>query len=1084
MKDKRIVTLRVLLALFLTLFILIPVSAGSSNAISTSTDSYAVYAPFQRKTFYANGRYWVFWFTGSSIAYSTSTDGASWATYSIRSASNGYDFSVWFDGTYLHYAYAHSSSLYYRRGLPNSDGTITWSAAEQTVSTSYNSASYPFVSTDTNGYPWIAYTDYYGGSYSGFVVKSKFNNGTWSTDSGFPYQPVGAWTANPFWCSIIPLTGGKMLWLGGYYNYRIYAAAWSGSAWGSTVNNGVDMKDRFYSAVAEGDYAHIVFLKATSYDIVYMKYDYSSNSFTGQTTLVSGASSSSAPVISIDSSNNLYVFAATKTTNAPSGWTANHVYFKKYSGSWGSWVDWLNEESDTLYSASEISCSYERLSGKIGFTLLTKTSSPFNVKFAIYGLPPNAPTLNNPAANARLNPSGAVSFTWTHNDPESEPQYAFRLQIGNSDFSTIYLDTDKWVSSIQGVDSYLPSNVGLYYWRVKTWDSENNEGAWSAGRPIIADRLIVSFKGVDDDRRDINTQGEIRFRLRSECDGTPVTTGSVYINGTLASWDSSNSWWKTTYTLNTVGKRNFIVTSATWGSVTALNPGVATNATSIIWDRLVVSYKSVDDDRRDVNTQGKVMFRLRSEYDNSPVQSGSVTVNGTSATWDSANGYWYIPYTSSTVGKKNFIVSTVNWGIYGITALNPGVASNSTSIIWDRLIVSFKGVDDDRRNVGSSGEVRFKLRSEYDGAFVASGTVAVNGSSATWDPAGSWWKLTGLSYAAPTIRNYVVTSANWDTYGVTALNPGVSTNSTSIIWDRVSITLIPGDYHFPIGRNMTIYFEGVYEYDGQAFNGSITFNSTLVKDYPGDYGLSVASITDPVYGLTAFQSEPATVTVDYYQANNGYYFTLPKPFNHSSYSYEEDDTIRITGLNMSGSQAPKVFIISLNGSVEATKFFEDYALTIIVSGPTDSTTWLTMSVPYSTHATAKINGAPATERSLTELIDPSVEAGWSLDRFTNTLYVKCKHHSSYTFEFFWAESELPSGERGGGGGGGGVPSGGTQPSGEIIPTAVSEELGKPEIMTGVIIIVAIFILVVGVRAKSKPEKWFRKKKRKNRFQED
>jgi hypothetical protein len=146
----------------------------------------------------------------------------------------------------------------------------------------------------------------------------------------------------------------------------------------------------YSSAVAQGDDVHLTFLKYSTYDIIYVKYTYASNSFGTETTLVSGATSASAPVISIDSTtNDLYVFAATKTTNQPSGWTANHIYYIKYTastGQWGSWTDWINESSEQLTYADRLTCFYQAYDNYIGLVYLTKTSSPYNVKFAYLSL--------------------------------------------------------------------------------------------------------------------------------------------------------------------------------------------------------------------------------------------------------------------------------------------------------------------------------------------------------------------------------------------------------------------------------------------------------------------------------------------------------------------------------------------------------------------------------------------------------------------------------------------------------------------------------------------------------------------------
>jgi hypothetical protein len=358
------------------------------SVVGTSTSSAATSFPFQRKSFYANGRFWVFYSDGTNMVYRTSTDGSTWsAATTVRAAASGTDFSIWFDGTYLHYAYAAATSIYYRRGTPNSDGTITWSADEQRVSTTYNGVYYPMISVDSNGYVWVGYNES-PNPYTTYpyVIKSGNNDGTWgTTPSGFPYQL--STTSSSYWrVSVIPLTSGKMLVIYAYDGATVKARRWDGSAWGTEVTTtSAIYAGKYHSAVAQGDDVHLVFLKSTGYDILYTKYSYSSNSFGTETTLVAGATSTSAPVMSIDpSTNDLYVFAATTTTGTPSGWTANHIYYIKYTastGTWGSWTDWI-AETETLTVSDRLTCFYQSYGNYIGLEYMTKTTSPYNVKFA------------------------------------------------------------------------------------------------------------------------------------------------------------------------------------------------------------------------------------------------------------------------------------------------------------------------------------------------------------------------------------------------------------------------------------------------------------------------------------------------------------------------------------------------------------------------------------------------------------------------------------------------------------------------------------------------------------------------------
>jgi hypothetical protein len=725
------------------------------SVVGTSSSGYATAYPFQRKTFYANGRFWAFFLSGG-LAYSTSVDGVTWtSTTVIRSASYGYDFSIWFDGIYLHYAYAAGSPIYYRRGIPNSDGTITWSAAEQTVSTTYNTASRPMVSVDSNGYVWIGYTEYDSNIYYyPYVIRSGNNNGTWgTTPTGFPYRL--STTYGVFWIvSVIPLTSGKMLAVYALGDLTVKARKWDGSAWGTEVATTSAIYSYYcYSAVAQGDDVHLVFLKSTGYDILYTKYSYASNSFSAETTLVAGATSTSVPVISIDpSTNDLYVFAATKTTGTPAGWTANHIYYKKYtasSGQWGSWIDWIDESSEQLTYADRLTCFYKAYTYPSGFLvgLEYMTGSTYNVKFAYLGTlprPPNAPTLNSPAASYRFNPGASVTFSWTFSDNDTgDSQSAYQLQIGNSGFTTIYVDTGKVTSTNTSTTVTLPSNmtVGIYYWRVTTWDSQNTQGAWSAGRAIIVDRIKVNSLTADDTRRDVDSTVTLSVQLVYEYDGGYITSGTFTLNGLTLSYSGSNGVWTATDSKGSVQAIIYNSVAGTEGTYGLTTVNMNNQAVTVIWDKVQFTL-TVTNDRINVGTTPQISVSGKYAYDNSAFQ-GSYLLNDT--------------LTKTTVGKWAFKVSSMTDNAYGLTAFD----SNVVEIIWDGLKISQYVVD------LMNQKIYVKAEYAYDGQPIANGNVSYAGLYALTNSTG--WAVFDVSQLANVVwdsESYCVSEPNGVTYKV------------------------------------------------------------------------------------------------------------------------------------------------------------------------------------------------------------------------------------------------------------------------------------------------------------------------------
>ena len=156
--------------------------------------------------------------------------------------------------------------------------------------------------------------------------------------------------------------------------------------------------------------------------------------------------------------------------------------------------------------------------------------------------PPNPPTLNSPQANERFDPTTSVTFAWTFNDPDAgDAQSAYRFQLDDdSDFSSpIIVDTGKVSSSTSSTTQTLPSTVGLYYWRVKTWDSYDAEGEWSEARQIIVDRIKIISGGVVNLTIDVDVGGKIWYYAVYEYDNSTFddSCGVLYLNGFEMTWD-------------------------------------------------------------------------------------------------------------------------------------------------------------------------------------------------------------------------------------------------------------------------------------------------------------------------------------------------------------------------------------------------------------------------------------------------------------------------------------------------------------------------------------------------------------------
>lgn len=355
--------------------------------MDTSSGLSAVNYGFQRKQFHAAGLFWAFYSDGTNAGWETSDDGVDWSgAFTSIGPAPGYDFSVFFDGTYIHYIRTSDYDTFYRRGIPQANGTINWSENEQLV---YDGSfgdryRYPTITVDSLGYAWIAvYWDDPGASPNDhpYVLKNANLDGTWSTD--FAYE-LNAADSTSWKVAIVPLTDGKV-----YVIYcrdaerplgKLYDAGW-----GAEENDLADYDIRLgyaFSAGAIGDDVQFIYNKVSPYQLRHNIRVYGVGWNASDVLVQTAMASNSAPALTVDpSENEVYAFWTRQPTD-------DHIFYKKYSsGSWGSLVDWFNESSDGIIADYLITSSYMDYDSYVGVLYVTKTGSPYNVRFAFLETP-------------------------------------------------------------------------------------------------------------------------------------------------------------------------------------------------------------------------------------------------------------------------------------------------------------------------------------------------------------------------------------------------------------------------------------------------------------------------------------------------------------------------------------------------------------------------------------------------------------------------------------------------------------------------------------------------------------------------
>jgi hypothetical protein len=349
--------------------------------------------PNQRKSCYADGRFWLFAVNGTNFNAYSSIDGNAWKIQMIKGSKGnpGEAHAIWCGSSNTFaYAYSAGGALSYRKGTLNSDGTITWATSSEQVAVpaltgvSYNDVNVAF---DSLNEPWVGYYLNYASNSSryAYVVMCTNTDGSWSAacvPSAFPVRLTAVTSGSSrFVATPVPLTAGRMIieYVSGSdmkFRDRIYYAS-NRSLGPEEVPNGMTLGSVYgYSSVAKGDDVYTAINVATSYDLVVYKRTYVTGRWAPVVVIQPSTASTTDAVISIDgTTGNLYVFWA----GSP---TANHVYYRKFQASNATWLsrlDWITDSS--LNSNDKLTSFYQASNNFIGIAYIDNTSSPYAIRF-------------------------------------------------------------------------------------------------------------------------------------------------------------------------------------------------------------------------------------------------------------------------------------------------------------------------------------------------------------------------------------------------------------------------------------------------------------------------------------------------------------------------------------------------------------------------------------------------------------------------------------------------------------------------------------------------------------------------------
>jgi hypothetical protein len=411
-------------------------------------------------------------------------------------------------------------------------------------------------------------------------------------------------------------------------------------------------------------------------------------------------------------------------------------------------------------------------------------SSWASAGFVVDTVPPGAPTLDSPAAAARVNTT-KLGATFVDSDSSDSGTVTFEL-CSDAACSTVVgsPSTSATVSGGTAV-SWTPTGVtdGTYYWRLRATDAAGNQTGWTATRSFVLDTNppgVPSLNSPADaaylgaspalsatfSSSDVGDSGTLDFQVCSDSGCTAVVKSGSSAGGILSggsgSWTPSGLadgtyYWQAS-AVDAAGNQSAssATRSFTLDTTPPTAPALGTIAARINNTTPQLSATFSDPGAAD---SGTLSFQLCSNSSCTTVLQS----NTTGAVADGANGnwtpgsladgtyYWRVRATdtagnvSAWSAASSFVVDTVAPGPPAF--VSPAAAGRVNS---SQLQATF--VDSDPTD---SGTVTFQLCSDAAcSAVLASSTslTVAGGTGASWTPGGLadgtyYWRLSGLDVA-------------------------------------------------------------------------------------------------------------------------------------------------------------------------------------------------------------------------------------------------------------------------------------------------------------------------------------------------
>jgi len=380
------------------------------------------------------------------------------------------------------------------------------------------------------------------------------------------------------------------------------------------------------------------------------------------------------------------------------------------------------------------------------------------------------------------------------------------------------------------------------------------QGAPAKSVYVIWDRIKITSYEVSKKRADVGSNQKVFVSAVYEYDNKPFVDGQLYVNGSLATYNSSINKWVVEVNSSQIGRFIYKVSRARSGDLSLVYDNLT--PPSIIWDRIKIYDGGVNSALVNTGEKQVIWFKAVYEYDGVPFNesAGSLYVNGTKAVWNSTYGRWEITYVSDVPKALVFSISSIDDAIYGLTAF---ISEVKPKVVWTELwMTNLTMAPSFLVNVNTTVSVSVQVVWAHNGSVVPGATVNFSLGRQAWVA-----KTNSSGWASFNVSQGVIGSYR---FNLTALEDPSRTitkcrgKTGEVTW--TALKLINASYDKPItnvGSPIRIQLRVVWAHNNSASVGALVgVNGTLFTATTNETGWVSFNITYNKIGIHCFEIKP------------------------------------------------------------------------------------------------------------------------------------------------------------------------------------------------------------------------------------